>query len=162
MLNHCHPVGAGANSALVALLLMTCWLIWRPCRSAAACKVRRSFCVVSGSVLATQWPSGPACPCRPKHAGTLHGASAMQIFVAWQQPAVFLALMGLVVCITADDASSAGRLFGDTVDCHLGICCRGTGWPHVSYRWTDRDCRCSRLSVGLDRLNMAGRATQYR
>ena len=32
----------------------------------------------------------------------------------------------------------------------------------ASYRWTDRDCGCSRLSVGLDRLNVAGRATQSR
>ena len=32
----------------------------------------------------------------------------------------------------------------------------------TSYRWTDRDCGCSRLSVGLDRLNVAGRATLSR
>ena len=37
-----------------------------------------------------------------------------------------------------------------------------TNSASASYRWTDRDCGCSRLSVGLDRLNVAGRATQYR
>ena len=26
----------------------------------------------------------------------------------------------------------------------------------ASYQWTDRDCGCSRLSVGLNRLNVVG------
>ena len=28
-------------------------------------------------------------------------------------------------------------------------------YPLPSYRWTDRDCGCSRLPVGLDMLNVA-------
>ena len=40
--------------------------------------------------------------------------------------------------------------------CFFGTLTKILVSPKNSYRWTDQDCGCSQLSVGLDRLNVAG------
>ena len=98
MLNHCHLLSTGASSVLVALLLMTCWLIWRPCRLVAACEAYACLgCIaLNGSTMQSSVIGSSTCDCETKVLSRHNMFSTAGILLLWISMTFFVGQAGLM------------------------------------------------------------------